>query len=257
MNTIYQPSGKAREYSPWALNIYNGCDHGCTYCYVPAMLRANWHPEAPAPRPGIVGELRKQLAKGVPREQVLLCFTCDPYGAAESTHHATRQCLEVLNAAGAAVAILTKGGTRCLEDIPWFKDFGPRIKVGATLTFFDAEKSKAIEPRAASPMERLAMLRQLHAAGIQTWASIEPVLDHAESIAIIRASLPDVDAYKIGRLNHVKNNTNWLEFLRESVALLRQHGKRFYIKEDLRAANDNSVQLTAAECDQDSLALRR
>ena len=30
---IYQPKGKAREYSPWACNLYNGCTNNCTYCY--------------------------------------------------------------------------------------------------------------------------------------------------------------------------------------------------------------------------------
>ena len=30
---IYQPSGKAAEYSPWAANFFNGCSHNCAYCY--------------------------------------------------------------------------------------------------------------------------------------------------------------------------------------------------------------------------------
>ena len=32
-NLIYQPKGKAREYSPWACNLYNGCTNNCIYCY--------------------------------------------------------------------------------------------------------------------------------------------------------------------------------------------------------------------------------
>lgn len=40
IQTIYEPSGKAREYSPLALNLYKGCDHGCNYCYVPDMKHA-------------------------------------------------------------------------------------------------------------------------------------------------------------------------------------------------------------------------
>ncbi|KAA6320448.1 hypothetical protein EZS27_029784 [termite gut metagenome] len=31
---IYNPSGKAGEYSYWACNFYNGCSNGCTYCYL-------------------------------------------------------------------------------------------------------------------------------------------------------------------------------------------------------------------------------
>ena len=30
---IYQPEGKAREYSAWACNLYNGCPNACYYCY--------------------------------------------------------------------------------------------------------------------------------------------------------------------------------------------------------------------------------
>lgn len=30
---VYQPNGKAREYSPWACNLYNGCPHNCKYCF--------------------------------------------------------------------------------------------------------------------------------------------------------------------------------------------------------------------------------
>jgi len=30
---IYQPKGKAREYSPWACNLFNGCTNNCSYCY--------------------------------------------------------------------------------------------------------------------------------------------------------------------------------------------------------------------------------
>ena len=33
MSIIYEPKGKAREYSPLAVNLYRGCSHGCLYCY--------------------------------------------------------------------------------------------------------------------------------------------------------------------------------------------------------------------------------
>jgi DNA repair photolyase len=31
---LYNPSGKAGEYSYWACNFYTGCSNGCTYCYL-------------------------------------------------------------------------------------------------------------------------------------------------------------------------------------------------------------------------------
>ena len=39
MPAIYIPSGKAREYSPYACNLYLGCSHACEYCYTPDALR--------------------------------------------------------------------------------------------------------------------------------------------------------------------------------------------------------------------------
>ena len=30
---LYEPTGKAAEYSPWAVNFYPGCSHNCKYCY--------------------------------------------------------------------------------------------------------------------------------------------------------------------------------------------------------------------------------
>jgi DNA repair photolyase len=39
MAIIYEAKGKAAEYAPLAVNLYNGCTHGCTYCYGPAAMR--------------------------------------------------------------------------------------------------------------------------------------------------------------------------------------------------------------------------
>jgi hypothetical protein len=36
---IYAPELQAGEYSPLAGNPYRGCGHGCSYCYVPGVLR--------------------------------------------------------------------------------------------------------------------------------------------------------------------------------------------------------------------------
>ena len=39
MAKIYEPKGAAREYSPLSLNYIKGCSHGCSYCYVPRMMK--------------------------------------------------------------------------------------------------------------------------------------------------------------------------------------------------------------------------
>ena len=51
MRVVYEPKGRAREYSELACNLYRGCVHGCRYCYAPACMRTTgekWHARAEA-----------------------------------------------------------------------------------------------------------------------------------------------------------------------------------------------------------------
>lgn len=251
MSLIYEPTGKAREYSPLALNVYTGgCDHGCGYCYCAGIMRGAW---GLTPRPRDLRGLDRE-AQGAQR-QILLCFVGDPYCAAERTHRKTREALGVLSAARCSVAVLTKGGLRCLDDLPLFRSWPDgRVKVGATLTFAGADKSLEWEPGAAWPIERLAALDQLHAAGVKTWASIEPVLDLRESLDVIAASLPYVDAYKVGKLNHEPSSVDWLAFGIMAVDMIRSAGRALYVKADLRAYLPAGY-LSAAERDPETLTL--
>lgn len=253
MSLIYEPKGKAREYSPLALNVYSGgCDHGCEYCYCASIQRGNW---GLTPKPRDISGLWRE-AKLASR-QILLCFMSDPYCAAEREHRQTRKALRILADAGCSVAILTKGGKRCLDDIDIFKSWPDgRVKVGATLTFNSAAWSRKVEPGAADPGDRIEALRVLNGAGIRTWASIEPVIDPVESIAIIAASLPFVDAYKVGKLNHRKNTTDWADFGKKAVDMIRAAGKQLYVKDDLRPFLPEGY-LTPAECNSESLELPR
>lgn len=234
MSLIYQPKGKAREYSPLALNIYSGgCDHGCRYCYCGSMQRAFGRTWTRDPIPRDLTGLNKEAIKA--SRQILLCFVGDPYCAAERTHRQTRAALSVLKAERCSVAILTKGGARCLDDLDTFRAWPDgRIEVGATLTFMSRDRSLAEEPGAATPGERLSVLDRLHHQGIKTWASIEPVIDADESLAVIRASLSCVDAYKVGKLNHQKSAIDWKAFCVRAVEMIRSAGRKLYVKDDLR-----------------------
>ena len=40
---IYQPKGKAKEYSQWACNLYKGCSGDCEYCFMKkGVLGSSW-----------------------------------------------------------------------------------------------------------------------------------------------------------------------------------------------------------------------
>ena len=240
MPIIYTPSGAAREYSPFATNLYIGCAHKCEYCYAPHALqrRADDYFGTPAPRRNALKLLEQDLKKQS-YEQILLSFIGDVYGQTTDNNATTRAALHLLEYYNAPVAILSKGGQNILRDLDIFKQFGPKIMVGTTLTFLDEQKSRQWEPGAALPKDRLATLQTLQDAGIKTFASFEPVLESAESLALIEKTLNDnsVDHYKIGKLNNFRGldkHINWPQFLCDTLALLRPTGKQIYIKKALR-----------------------
>ena len=242
MSMIYTPAGKAREYSPKALNIYLTCTHHCEYCYAP---RCRWQTAeeyfvSPAPRKDIVKKLDEELEKGDRiTEQVLLSFIGDVYCETTDNNQATRECLEVLLKHKVPVAILTKGGRRCLKDLDLFKQFGEHIQVGTTLTFDNDDDSLSWESGAAKPEERIEVLRELKRNGVRTFASFEPVIVPEQSIRLIERTLDCVDVYKIGKINNFRGldkSIDWTDFLEKAVAILREAKKPFYIKHDLRIA---------------------
>ena len=241
MSVIYEPRGKAREYSPLALNLYMGCPHKCLYCYGPSCLQRKREDyfQVPEPRKNILENLKKQLEKERPTQQVLLSFIGDPYGRASDDNEVTRSVLEVFLDKKTPAAILTKGGTRCLKDMELFKRFGEHIQVGATLTLHDLEDSEKWESGAAKPEDRLDALRELHKAGIKTFASFEPVVDPEQSLMLMRDGLDIIDTFKIGKINNyggLDKEIDWTDFLQRALRILRPAGKRIYIKHDLREA---------------------
>jgi len=234
MSIIYEPRGRAREYGALAANLYRGCAHGCLYCYAPAACRrkpGDFH--VPAIRKDILDKLsedvRKQRGHG---ERVLLCFSCDPYQPLEETAHITSRAIDILHAGGYTLQILTKGGLRAAGD---FDKYKATDAFATTLTFIRESDSRHWEPGAALPDERLEALALAHEKGITTWASLEPVIDPKQSLALIEATLECVDEYRIGPLNYnpIRRAINWGAFTREAVATLEAAGKAYYLKRDL------------------------
>jgi len=240
-NVIYEPRGKAREYSPLALNLYTGCAHGCRYCYGPSCLQKgkDVYFAVPEPRKNIIESLKRELAQKRPTCQVMLSFVGDVYGEATDDNDVTRQALEVLLENRVPVAVLTKAGKRCLRDIELFKAFGEYIQIGASLTFDNDTDSLDWEPRAALPADRLFALEELQRAGVKTFASFEPVIKPYQSLRMMEQGLGFIDVYKVGKLNNYMGfdkGIDWTAFLQNTLDILRPAGKQIYIKHDLRLA---------------------
>ena len=199
---IYQPKGRAREYAPWALNYYRGCDHGCAYCYGPSVLRmdrAEFHTTA-APRRDALRQIeRSAKAASGHVERVLLSFTHDPYQNLDEQTGLTRKVIEILHRHDIHVTILTKGDARSIRD---FDLLGPGDAYATTLV---VEQDGLVdwEPHAAPIAERIAALKQARDRGLEkVWVSFEPVIWPQESYLLFHRASPYITHCKVGPLNY-------------------------------------------------------
>jgi len=232
MTAIYEPKGKAREYAERAVNLYRGCSMQCKYCYSPGVLRMTreqfTHCE---PRPGILDAIRKEAPKHAGRE-VLLCFACDPYPAGQPPQLAD-DAIVALQEGGCRVDVLTKAGLGSSSALSLLR---PGVdSYGATLTFDNDADSELWEPGAGKPACRTGMLSLAKARGIRTWASLEPVIDPVQSLALIRHVAGIADVVKIGKWNHDAraNAIDWHAFARRAVDLCKSLGQKYVLKADL------------------------
>lgn len=235
---IYEPKGQAGEYAPLATNPYRGCGHGCAYCYVPLVTkqpRAEFDAgavERPRYREGLLKDAIKYRAAGI-TEQVMLSFTTDPYHLGDTS--LTRWTLQALAEHGLGFCVLTKGGVRALRDRDLYRP--DRDAFACTLTSLDETFSAKWERNAASPWDRLFALQRFHKNGIFTWVSLEPTLDVEASLAVVEATHPFVDLYKVGRANYLQEitrTTDWRDYTLRIIDLLQRLGKAHYIKKDLQ-----------------------
>ncbi len=236
MKIIYEPKGRAREYSPLAANLYKGCSHACLYCYAPSATFVDRDSfNNPIPRKDVLKylDLDAESYFQDPRP-ILLCFSCDPYQPLETTWEITRRAIGILNKNECTIAILTKGGERAVRDFDLLSE-NPKNTFGTSLTFFDDELSKKYEPGAALPGDRISAIKKAHDLGIETWVSLEPLT--LESPRLIQETYGFVDRYKIGKMNHWPEpwGPNLWEILDECIEILREKNKTFYIKKDTRA----------------------
>lgn len=238
MKPIYKPSGKAKEYGDYAINIYTGCPHRCYYCFAPSVLRRDresFH-NIVEPRKDIYRETMAQLDReNITGKLIHLCFTCDPYPlGVDST--VTRDIIKLLKNAGNHVQILTKNGIGVQRDFDLF-DAGDWVGV----TYAGYRTSPVIppkeEPNAGWPIDRFRALILAKNQGIHTWVSCEPVFN-AESVYYLIQTGEYIDRFKIGKLNYHPSDINWADFGREAERLCKLYGRDYYIKDSLREIMD-------------------
>jgi DNA repair photolyase len=208
---IYNPSGKAGEYSYWACNFYKGCSNGCTYCYLKKGVLAH-------AMGGNKPELKKCFKSKdhaliifqnelidnrseLQKHGLFFTFTSDPL--LEKTIDLTVKAIDICMANKVPVKVLTKRadwlegyrtGNSYIPFPSFVKDeYKSKIAFGFTLTGHDE-----LEPGASTNARRIDAMKQLKMAGFRTFASIEPIIDFNSSIKMIEETLPFCDLYKIG-----------------------------------------------------------
>lgn len=222
MKPIYEPTGKAKEYGDYALNIYTGCPHRCYYCFAPNVLHKQkeqfW--SVVNPRPNIVEETRKQLQREkITGKTIHICFTCDPYPTGYDTT-TTREIIKAIKESGNHVQILTKGnGMRdfdLLDEMDWY---------GITL-----------DGSGCGEENRLWQIVKAKIQGIKTWISFEPVLDDLTVLTMLEnvCKYGWADKVKIGKLNYHPSIIDWNRFGTEAERICKKYGMDYYIKESLR-----------------------
>lgn len=162
------------------MNIYRGCTHGCIYCDARSLCYGMNHVfeniEVKVNAPQLLEEaLKKKRKKCVIGTGAM----SDPYIQLEEKLQNTRKCLEIIEKYGFGLAIQTKS-SRILRDLDLLKSINNKSKciVQMTLTTYDEELCKIIEPNVSTTKERFEVLKVMRDNDIPTVVWLTPILPY-------------------------------------------------------------------------------
>jgi DNA repair photolyase len=129
-------------------------------------------------KPDAARLLEKELAKeGYQPRTIAIGTNTDPYQPIEKQYRIMREILEVLEAHGHPVGIVTKSAL-VARDIDILSRMAERglAKVALSVTTLDRHLARNMEPRATTPTRRLEAIRQLTEADIPTSVMVAPII---------------------------------------------------------------------------------
>ena len=182
--TIVNPVKSRDLRMAFSMNPYQGCEHGCIYCYA-RNSHEYWGYGA-----GLDFERIILVKKSAPElleaklkssrwkaNTIVLSGNTDCYQPAEQKFGITRKCLEVFLRYRHPVGIITKNSL-ILRDMDLLKELHAHGLLGVNLSVTSlSEKTRRIlEPRTASIQKRLDTIGQLSAQGIPVNAMLAPII---------------------------------------------------------------------------------
>jgi len=241
---IYEPKASAKEYSDLALNLYKGCYHGCKYCYVPGvckMTRENFS-NFIEPKKNIIERLLKDLRLIVDnnefkKQPVLMSFTCDTYQPLDQELELTRKAIHILNTFAFPIKILTKANELPQRDFD-ILSAQKESQFGVTLSMVDEDVQKEWEPNAGTPKQRIRNLKVAKEKGINTWLSLEPIIDIDQALQVIDQTYEFTDFYGVGKLNYNKHqkSIDWKDARERIVDRFEKERKKYMLHNSLMEA---------------------
>jgi DNA repair photolyase len=183
----------------YSANPYQGCEHGCIYCYA-----RNTH-EYYGFSAGLDFESKIIVKKNAPvlLEQfilhpkwhavpIMLSGNTDCYQPQEKKMELTRGMLKVLARYRHPVGIITKNGL-ITRDLDLLKDLASDnlVNVMLSITTLNEELRRQMEPRTASGIKRLKTVETLSAAGVPVGVMMAPIipgLNHHEIPQLLKAA---------------------------------------------------------------------
>ena len=160
------------------MNIYRGCSHGCIYCDSRSKCYGFTHEfediEVKTNAPELLEHALRTKRK---KCMIGTGSMCDPYLHIEEELNLTRRCLELIDQYGYGVTVLTKSA-RVLRDLDLLQSINEKSKavVQMTLTTFDEDLCRILEPNVSTTYERFEALMEFKRAGIPTVVWLSPIL---------------------------------------------------------------------------------
>lgn len=160
------------------MNIYRGCTHGCIYCDSRSKCYQFTHDfediEVKQNAPQLLEKTLKSKRK---KCMIGTGAMSDPYMHCEEQLGLTRKCLEIISRYEFGLAIQTKSD-RILRDIDILDEINRKAKcvVQMTLTTYDDELCKIIEPNVCNTKRRIEVLEEMQKRDIPTVVWLTPIL---------------------------------------------------------------------------------